>query len=377
LQYELLRDYVSPSDLKALVGLFIACLGKWDTFLYIDPVFNTVANMPFGVTDGSTLTFPITATYENPGGPGGAELIQNFDGSPYLSVERYGTLIEYPAIGARTNYMLESQAFTSPWAVNDVSVGGTGFPAPDGTTTSIMLTETTTTNVQHYISQGTAALAAGVYTFSIFAMAYPTVGGPDCRYAWIQLRDGTTTDILTVVYDLQLGVVSSTSISIGSTWTGPVPAVKATGQTPNWLRLSVAVTKVGANAVGAFVTFSNSASVATYSGFLVGCGCIWGAQFENTAYDPPLSINPTNLALPTMYIPTTTAAVTQLEIESIGPTGIVAINNANFGAIAGTKILWTGGFYYRCRFDDDNMDVSQFMQNFWELKKVKLRQVKL
>src|SRR5256885_972617 len=74
LQYELLRDYTTPSDLKALVGLFMACYGKFDTFLFSDPAFNTVAAMQFAVADGTTTTYQITATYKNSGGPGNTEI---------------------------------------------------------------------------------------------------------------------------------------------------------------------------------------------------------------------------------------------------------------------------------------------------------------
>jgi uncharacterized protein (TIGR02217 family) len=86
LQYELLRDYSTPSDLKALTGLFMACNGKWDTFLFTDPAFNTVAAMPFATADGVTAAYQITATYQNTAGPGGAELIQNFNGVPAIFV---------------------------------------------------------------------------------------------------------------------------------------------------------------------------------------------------------------------------------------------------------------------------------------------------
>jgi uncharacterized protein (TIGR02217 family) len=86
LAYELLRDYVVPSDAKALFGLFMACNGKWDTFLYNDPVFNTVSGMQFATGTGvlATSVFQLSATYQNSGGPGGAEIIQNLNGVPLI-----------------------------------------------------------------------------------------------------------------------------------------------------------------------------------------------------------------------------------------------------------------------------------------------------
>lgn len=86
LKYELLRDYTTPSDLAALHGLFMAVGGKYDTFLYSDPTFNTVALMPFAVGNTTAGPFQITASFQNSGGPGGAELIQNFNGTPSVFV---------------------------------------------------------------------------------------------------------------------------------------------------------------------------------------------------------------------------------------------------------------------------------------------------
>jgi uncharacterized protein (TIGR02217 family) len=92
--YELLRDYVTPSDLKALVGLYNAVQGQWDTFLYADPVFNAVTAQQFatvGSSDTDTTLYQLTAVYENSGGPGGPEIIQNFQSSP--EIYGNGTLI--------------------------------------------------------------------------------------------------------------------------------------------------------------------------------------------------------------------------------------------------------------------------------------------
>ena len=37
---------------------------------------------------------------------------------------------------------------------------------------------------------------------------------------------------------------------------------------------------------------------------------------------------------------------------------------------AGQALTWTGSFYYRCRFLQDTAEFSNFMQDFWELKKL-------
>lgn len=85
LTYEFLRDTVAPSELKALAGLYRACQGDFDTFLYTDPVFNTVTAENFGTGDGVTTAFQIVANWQNAGGPGWPDIIQNFNGVPAIS----------------------------------------------------------------------------------------------------------------------------------------------------------------------------------------------------------------------------------------------------------------------------------------------------
>lgn len=89
--YELLRDDITVSEIKALVGLFNACRGRFDSFLYSDPAFNQVTAEPFGTGDGTTVAFQVLATFQNSAGPGRADIIQNFNGTP--SFFNNGTLI--------------------------------------------------------------------------------------------------------------------------------------------------------------------------------------------------------------------------------------------------------------------------------------------
>lgn len=80
----------TAADLSALVGLINAVRGRADTFLHTDPDFNTITAAQasqlgaFGTGDGATLTFQLVALYQNSGGPGIAEIIQNLNGTPIL-----------------------------------------------------------------------------------------------------------------------------------------------------------------------------------------------------------------------------------------------------------------------------------------------------
>lgn len=85
LTYEVLRDNISVSELKQLVGLFNSNQGRFGSFLFSDPDFNTVTAQPFATSTGLTTTvYQLIAQYQNTGGPGIAEKIQNLNGAPTL-----------------------------------------------------------------------------------------------------------------------------------------------------------------------------------------------------------------------------------------------------------------------------------------------------
>lgn len=89
--YDLLRDDQTPSDYKALTGFFNAHGGRFDSFLYTDPAFNTVTDEPMGTGDAVTQDFQIIANFHNAGGPGRADIIQNFNGLPTVKVAGVST----------------------------------------------------------------------------------------------------------------------------------------------------------------------------------------------------------------------------------------------------------------------------------------------
>lgn len=99
--FDLLRDDIPVSDLKAFMGFFGQMQGSWDTFLYTDPYWNAVVAATFGVGDGATAAFQLTATNANSGGYGIPEAIQNLNGAPSLYVN--GALQ-----ALTTNYTLSS-----------------------------------------------------------------------------------------------------------------------------------------------------------------------------------------------------------------------------------------------------------------------------
>ena len=97
LTYNVLRDVgaagfgsSTTSEIQQIAGLHNALQGRWDTFLFTDPDFNTITSGNaarygvFGTGTGSLLIFQLAAWYQNSGGPGNDELIQNLNGTPVL-----------------------------------------------------------------------------------------------------------------------------------------------------------------------------------------------------------------------------------------------------------------------------------------------------
>jgi uncharacterized protein (TIGR02217 family) len=87
LVFSILRDDQATSDVKALVGLFNALQGSYDTFLFVDPDFNTFSSsnqQTFGTVTTGVTTYQLVASYQNSSGPGYGEIIQNINGTPVL-----------------------------------------------------------------------------------------------------------------------------------------------------------------------------------------------------------------------------------------------------------------------------------------------------
>jgi uncharacterized protein (TIGR02217 family) len=63
LQFEVLRQDATYTELSQLVGFFNARRGQFDSFLYTDPADNAVTAEPFGTGDGATTAFQLTRAF--------------------------------------------------------------------------------------------------------------------------------------------------------------------------------------------------------------------------------------------------------------------------------------------------------------------------
>lgn len=347
LDFELLDHSLATSELKKLEGLFNAMNGRFDTFLFSDPRFNTVTDEQFGTGDGLKTAFQITATFKNADGPGAPEIVQNFNGAPQIfrNQDWQGSQLVLPT--PRTNYIVQSEALgTSPWTTNAASVVANAILAPDGTTTADKIVEDATSNF-HGINQTLAIPAiAQPFTMSAFLKA-------DTR-GWARLVLQRNSNQLSTWFDLSSGAVGSGQT--GSNWSDRTASIQAA---PNgmWLCQMSGVSADTVTTMAANVRLATADAVSSYIGDGVSGAYAWGVQVESGLTR-------------TSYIKTTTSSITVTDY-SLGPTGIITFTVA---PLSGAGLTWSGSFYYRCRFLTDAQDFVEFMHNLYETRKLSFRQ---
>ena len=231
-----------------------------------------------------------------------------FDHNP-TTRESLGLLVEE----SRTNLQTQSEAFDqSPWS----TVGGTTstnvIAAPNSTTTADLLTENTTTG-QHDVRVISPSLThAASYTFSVFAKTNGRL---------LQIIFPITASDHGGTFNLTAG----TATSVGTT-TATIQAF------PNgWYRCIVSGVKSGTGTV-TIRLLTNNGLGNTYTGDGTSGIYLWGAQLEAGA-------------LPTSYIPTTSATVTRsADVASITGSNFSGWYRQDEGTVFSQAILPPGAF---------------------------------
>ena len=461
LNYELLRDNVTPSDLRALVGLHNQVAGRWDTFLFTDPDFNTVSSQLFGTGNGASQSFQLAASFQNSGGPGALELIQNLNGAPSLKLTDWEvTNLALTTSGQFTNLLTGSGAVASTWnSIGAGTLSANADTSPDGTADAASFSVTTgacyldypnfvpvtvgqtyTFGVWLRVPSGTASINVAVNgnastlvvntvtvttTWQLFTATFtvptgtygcgPYVGAPSYSSAASfdifgpTLTTGSSVSKTIKTAPNLIGVNNFTGWSATGSGSNTLTANADTG--PNggtiaarWALSATAGPKylnaINSAAVNGAANYTFGIWVKATSGTTINLngndsnGGIGGgsgvtatgswqwlqATFTTsataTSITPYLSTSAVSVNVDLAYPQMVQAGEMGVGIPgyAIGPTGIVTTDWIPW---PNDQLLWSGSFYYRCRFDDDEIDWTKFMNQWWSAKKVAFTSVTL
>jgi len=78
LSYEFLREGVE-AEVETLIGFFNARKGRFDSFLFEDPLDHVVSGQLFGAGDGTTTKFQLVRSFG-----GNTEPVMNLNGTPFI-----------------------------------------------------------------------------------------------------------------------------------------------------------------------------------------------------------------------------------------------------------------------------------------------------
>jgi hypothetical protein len=209
---------------------------------------------------------------------------------------------------AEQNLFLYSQDLTNGyWNKNNTTVTGNVSAAPDGTTTSNLLAETTGNNDHRLALISAMPFTSGLsYTYSIYAKVGTGATAPSS----IQIYAGAFVSNFYVNFNISTGTVGTSN-----GFTGTITSVGS-----GWYRLTAtatATTTTSTTVIG--VVFNNNNNSATYVPSYTGATTsdvfLWGAQLEQRS-------------AVTAYTATTTQAITNyIPVLQSAASGVARFDN--------------------------------------------------
>ena len=224
--------------------------------------------------------------------------------------ESLGLLVEE----ARTNLLLRSEEFdNASWTKNALLAFGSGstanaITAPSGAVSADLLTEDTTTS-EHFTEQNFSATSGTTYAFSVFVKAGASKTTVVLRLTTAAWSGGANNQVR---FNLSTG---ASTIIVGS----PVAFSQNFGN--GWWRFTIVSTASSTGTPAARIHLTDSSGNTNYAGDGTSGIYLWGAQLEAGA-------------LPTFYIPTTTATVTRAaDVANITGTNFSSFYNQTEGTV--------------------------------------------
>ena len=277
-------------------------------------------SVPTDYIPTTTATVTVKPAYY-PGTDGFEPITEPAPGLKLYSLGWQGNQLLYPT--PRTNCAANSAQMQFNTPTNSVLTGN-AIAAPDGNTTGCKLTDTATT-AQHRIDTSVTGLVVGR---AYLAQAYFKPG--TLGFGFMQMgSDWIMVNLATAAVDLQNSTYTITALPNG------------------WVKLTiqhVAASTSETLICGCYAVAGSS----TYSG-ASGYGYLWGAQVE-------LGTTPTG------FITTNGSPVTVTDY-TLTTGGVVTFAVA---PALGAVLTWTGGYYRRVRFDQDDLPFERIVNLAWK-----------
>ncbi|MEY4713345.1 MAG: hypothetical protein RIS88_2795 [Pseudomonadota bacterium] len=334
-RYELKYGALARVEAERLIEFYDAMGSGFGAFLFRDRDDDRVTLQEVAVTDGVSTTWQLGRAPNN----------------------------------VPKNMLAYSGSMQSGWALSDAT-RSVVYPSRD-TLDACQLTESTS-NAQHYLSLQEMAVVPGQeYTFA--AKLLPA-GRSKIRMSVIDHTAGATVGYADV--DLCAGETSLSGVATaaGVEWL-------AGGMRLGWVTLTLGA---ATSSVRVRFTLLNASGIGAYtgdgsSGAILADAELYGGRFVGLAQRTHSSVAPQFLApifdlagAPSIYLSDPAGLVLQTSGYTINATGSVVFSSA---PAAGKKLLWSGGFYHRARFEDGG-DTDQFARTLFRSGTVRIITVK-
>lgn len=363
---EVARSDITYAEFQRLMSMFVGTLGPYDDFLIQDPDDSAVTDMGFGVTDGSSSAYQLQRTL------GGVRQVGVWDPNTYPI---YTT--------PRTNLYPASQTFIGTgYSSSLCTLGNNAAVAPDGTLTASTLNEGASAGVHSYMYALSGLTSGATYCWSCWLQQ------STARYAQLVFDDGGTNGVV-AHFDLQAGTV--TTLQKGSAVLVEAGVVAY----PNgWYRGYVAghLASTAGRANFSMTTSSAASWYPSYTGTSKVLA-IWGGQFElgSTPTQPIVTSGAASTSKPAYwpaygdgFEPVVDVSLAGLGVsvggvaQSYGTDFTVGQGVVNFSSIpaANQPLTWTGSYFRRVRFAQNNLPLRRIVQKLWEGQSIPLISLK-
>ena len=326
LAYEVLRSAGAYAEMAQLVGFYNQMNGAFDTFLWVDPDDNTIANQGFGAGDGSTTQFQLVRAVG-----GYVEPVSALSVPPYILVA-----------GACANNFVAGGSFEVDTNADGLADGMSAYSA--GTTGAITYSRPTAGGAPagtyrqrvNAANLGTGAGDRAGFSTSISVVALAGFPATVSGYIAADVSGSPNARLHVDFFDGVGGYITS----MGSTFT-PSPA--------GFTRFQ-ATAPVPANAVGANVYVWVTQRTGSPGAAAIE---VDGLQFEYGSVAQDYGNN-LGLVLP--------------------GSGLCTFRTAPG---VGQSLVWSGSYYRRMRFTQDSAEFSKLASGLWEIRSVEMESVKL